>query len=53
MNLIIHKHYQNKEQANEDIDINYANEDKTIAYISGSEDIMKVLKELIKTQYVA
>ena len=54
MNLIIYKHYNNnftKDQIKEEIDNDFSNGDQTVAYISGSEDIMEVLKELIKTAY--
>ena len=51
MNLIIHKYYNNANEMQADINENANNEDRTIAYLSGKEDIMKVLKELIKTEY--
>lgn len=53
MNLIIHKCYKNKNQAQKDIDNAATNNNTTIAYIDGKEDIIKVLKELIKTEYKA
>ena len=49
MNLIIYKNYSNKETAREEMDVNADNNDQTIAYVSGKEDMMSVLKGLIKT----
>lgn len=53
LNLIIYKNYSNKETAREEIDINADNNDQTIAYVSGKEDMMSVLKGLIKTVYTS
>ena len=49
LNLIIYKNYSNKETAREEMDVNADNNDQTIAYVSGKEDMMSVLKGLIKT----
>lgn len=51
MDLVIYKHYSNKEQLEQEMQSNAKNRNQTIAYMSGSEDIMTVLKELIKTAY--
>lgn len=51
MNLIIHKHYNNKEELQKEMDDNADIGDRTIAYLSGSHDILDVIKELIKTEY--
>ena len=50
MNLILYKHY-NKEASTSLIQSDMNDEDYTISFVSGSEDIMEVLKELIKTKY--
>lgn len=50
MNLIIHKHYKNIHEMQEDMNNNANNGDTTIAYITGDNDILSVLKELIKTE---
>lgn len=51
MDLIIHKHYKDKEELKKEMDNNADNGDRTIAYLSGSQDILDVIKELIKTEY--
>lgn len=51
MNLIIYKHYDKDDNVSDDINSNAANGDHTIGYVSGNEDIMDVLKALIKTKY--
>ena len=53
MNLIIYKYYEDINKMQEEIDSNASNGDETIAYVSGNNDIMVVLKELIKTEYKA
>lgn len=53
MNLIIHKHFGNIDEAQIEMDHNANNGDKTIVYISGDNDIVNILKELIKTEYKA
>lgn len=51
MNLVIYKHYSNTEELQKEMNENASNGDRTIAYMSGSKDILDVLKELIKTEY--
>lgn len=51
MNLIIHKHFGNIDEVQIEMGRNANNGDKTIAYISGDNDIINILKELIKTEY--
>lgn len=53
MDLIIHKHYNNKEELQKEMNDNANNGDRTIAYLSGDQDILDVIKELIKTDYKA
>lgn len=50
MNLIIYKHYD-KDVSKSQIQSDMGNDDYTISFVSGKEDIMQVLKELIKTKY--
>lgn len=51
MDLIIHKHYNDKDELQKEMDDNANNGDRTIAYLSGGQDILDVIKELIKTEY--
>ncbi len=53
MNLIIYKHYNNTDEMQTDINEHANNGDRTVAYITGDNDILSVLKELIKTEYKA
>ena len=51
MSLIIYKHYKNKEQAEQELQSNTIDGNQTIVYVSGKDDIMMVLKELIKSEW--
>ena len=50
MNLVVYRHY-NKDTSEGLIQSDMDNDDYNISFISGNEDIMTVLKELIKTKY--
>lgn len=50
MNLVVYRHY-NKDSSKGLIQSDMDNGDYNISYVSGKEDIITILKELIKTKY--